>query len=71
MGRTLSLFGQSFLLNVQEVRCYVGLERVLISKGTSFSPTNNELLEHLKEKMDQTNSLSYPFILTLLFQCLC
>jgi hypothetical protein len=40
----------------------VGLKRVLIGKGTHFSPTDNELLEHLKEKMDQTNSMSYPFI---------
>jgi hypothetical protein len=31
-------------------------------KGTRFSPTDNELLEHFKEKTDQTNSMSYPFI---------
>jgi hypothetical protein len=40
----------------------VGLTRVLIGTGTRFSPTDNELLEHLKEKTDQTNSLCYPFI---------
>jgi hypothetical protein len=40
----------------------VGLKRVLIGKGTHFSPTDNELLEHLKEKTDQTNSMSYSFI---------
>jgi hypothetical protein len=40
----------------------VGLKRVLIGKGTRFSPTDNEPLEHLKEKSDQTNSMSYPFI---------
>jgi hypothetical protein len=40
----------------------VGLKRVLIGKGTHFSPTDNELLEHLKEKTDQTNSMSYPFV---------
>jgi hypothetical protein len=40
----------------------VGLKRVLIGKGTHFIPTNKELLEYLKEKSDQTNSMSYPFI---------
>jgi hypothetical protein len=39
-----------------------GLKWVLIGKGTRFSPTDNELLEHLKEKTDQLNSMSYPFI---------
>jgi hypothetical protein len=40
----------------------IGLKWVLIGKGTHFSPTNNKLLEHLKEKTNQTNSMSYPFI---------
>jgi hypothetical protein len=40
----------------------VGLKQVRIGKGTCFSPTDNELLEHLKEKTEQTNSMSYPFI---------
>jgi hypothetical protein len=30
--------------------------------GTRFRPTDNELLEHLKEKTDQTNSMFDPFI---------
>jgi hypothetical protein len=43
-----------------------GLKRVLIGKSTHFSPTDNELLEHLKEKTYQTNSMSYPFIDTFI-----
>jgi hypothetical protein len=39
----------------------VGLKRVLIGKGTRFSLTDNELLEHLKERSSQTNSMLYPF----------
>jgi hypothetical protein len=39
-----------------------GLKRVLKGKGTHFSPTDNELLEYLKEKTKQTNSISFPFI---------
>jgi hypothetical protein len=41
-------------------------ERVLIGKGNRFSPTDNKLLEHLKEKTDQRNSMSYPFIDTFI-----
>jgi hypothetical protein len=41
---------------------YVGQKWVLIGSGTRFSPTDNELIEHLKEKTDETNSMSYPFI---------
>jgi hypothetical protein len=41
-------------------------ERVLIGKGNRFSPTDNELLEHLKENTDQRNSMSYPFIDTFI-----
>jgi hypothetical protein len=44
----------------------VGLKRVLIGNGTHFSPTDNELLEHLKENTDQANSMSYPFIDTFI-----
>jgi hypothetical protein len=33
-----------------------------LTYGTSFNPTDNELLNHLKEKVDQTNLMSYPFI---------
>jgi hypothetical protein len=31
----------------------VGLKWVLIGKGTHFSPTDNKILEHLKEKTNQ------------------
>jgi hypothetical protein len=34
--------------------------------STCFSPTYNELLENLKEKTDQTNSIFYPFIDTFI-----
>jgi hypothetical protein len=40
----------------------VGLKRVPTGKGTHFSPTDNKLLEHLKEKTSQTNLMLYPFI---------
>jgi DNA-binding MltR family transcriptional regulator len=30
--------------------------------GTRFSATDNELLEHFKEKTSQTNSILYSFI---------
>jgi hypothetical protein len=40
----------------------VGLKRVLIGKGTRFSPSYNKLLEHLEEKTSRTNSMLYPFI---------
>jgi hypothetical protein len=40
----------------------VRLKRVPLLISTRFSPTDNELLEHLKEKTDQTNSMPYPFI---------
>jgi hypothetical protein len=62
MGRTLSLFGPSFLLDVQKSLLSIGLKWVPLPISTRFSPTDNELLEHLKEKTDQTNSMPYPFI---------
>jgi hypothetical protein len=61
MGRILS-FLSVFSFKFSRSSLFVGLKRVLIGKGTHFSPTDNELLEHLKEKTDQTNSMSYPFI---------
>jgi hypothetical protein len=61
MGRILSLLVslffpifKKFVINLTET----GTNR----QGTRFSPIDNELLEHLKEKTDQTNSKSYPFI---------
>jgi hypothetical protein len=40
----------------------LGLKLVLIGKGTHFSPTDNELLEHLKEKMVSRISSALSFL---------
>jgi hypothetical protein len=61
MGRILNLFGPYFF-KFSRSSLSVGLKHVIIGKGTYFSPIDNELLEHLKEKTDQRNSTSYPFI---------
>jgi hypothetical protein len=44
----------------------VGPKQAPIGKGTHFSPTNNELLEHLKQQTSQTNSMLYTFIDTFI-----
>jgi hypothetical protein len=47
----------------------IGLKHVPLPISTHFSPTENKLLENLKEKTDQKTK--YPtHSLTLLFQCI-
>jgi hypothetical protein len=69
MGRTSSLFGPSFLLDVQKSLLSIGLKWVPLPISTHFSRTDNKLLENFEEKTDKKTQ--YPtHSLTLLFQCI-
>jgi hypothetical protein len=61
-GYDIEFVWSAFSFKCSRSSLSVGLKWVLIGKGTRFSPTDNELLEHLKEKTSQTNAMLKPFI---------
>jgi hypothetical protein len=61
-GYDIEFVWSIFSFKCSRISLLVGLKWVSLHISTHFSTTDNKLLENLKERTNQTNSISYPFI---------